>query len=133
MMKKVCDFRRIVLSLAIVVGLLAIPAASVSAAGPNLFTAACNGNTEAAVCNHRTTTDPLTGTNGVIGKVTKVVALFGGAVAVIIMITGGFMYVLSGGDAGKVSRAKDTLIYAAVGLVVIALAQSIIVFVIDRV
>lgn len=126
-------FRSVIASLMIALGAPVLLTVSVYAAGPNLFTNACNGNTQSAVCGKQVTTDPLTGPNGLIGKVTKVVALFAGVVAVVIMMIGGFMYVLSNGDSGKVSTAKDTILYAAVGLVVIALGQTIIVFVIDRV
>lgn len=132
-MKVIRNLRASICTLALLVGLTGVPAASAYAAGPNLFNSACNGNTSAAVCGQQTTSDPLTGPNGVVPKVTRVVAMFAGAVAVIIMITGGFMYVLSGGDSGKVSRAKDTIIYAAVGLAVIALGQAVVIFVLDKV
>ena len=126
-------FLRSMVGLIITLGLWGLVAAPAYAAGPNLFTNACNGNTQAAVCSGQTTSDPLVGPDGVIGKVTKLIALFAGVVAVIMMIVGGFMYVISNGDTGKVSTAKDTLIYAGVGLIVIALGQTIIVFVIDRI
>jgi hypothetical protein len=123
-----------IVSLLVVVSLSALPLASASASGFNVLKQACSGGqaTSSAACSGQTTTDPLTGPNGLIGKVTKLIALFAGIVAVIVMIIGGFMYVLSGGDSGKVSLAKDTLVYAAVGLVVIVLGQAIIVFVINR-
>jgi hypothetical protein len=109
------------------------PSASVAAANTGIFKGACSGTSQGAICSaNQNTTDPLTGPNGVMGKVTRAVSLFAGVVAVIIVITGGFMYVLSNGDSGKVATAKNTIIYAAVGLVVIAVGQSIIIFVIDR-
>jgi hypothetical protein len=49
------------------------------------------------------------------------------------VIFGGFLYVTSAGDAGKVKKAKDTLLYAAVGLVVIVVARVIVIFVINKV
>ena len=113
-------------------GLMALPLASVSAAGADILNNACNGNTEAAVCSKQAAGDPLVGPNGLIGKVTRDVALWAGIIAVIIMIIGGFMYITSAGDSGKVSRAKDTIIYAAVGLVVIVVGQAIIIFVLDK-
>jgi nitrate reductase gamma subunit len=127
-------FKLYLLSIAMAFGLLALPFASASAAGYDPFSGACpSGSSEGAVCSTKTTTDPLTGTDGLISKVTKIIAIFSGVAAVIIIIIGGFMYVTSGGDSGKVSVAKDTIIYACVGLVVIVLGQSIIIFVIDRV
>lgn len=120
-------------------GTLVVPTIAFAATpAQGIFSQACNAssdeaNTQSAACADQQTTDPLTGPNGTLGKVTRDVALFAGVTAVIIMIIGGFMYILSGGDSGKVSTAKDTILYAAVGLVVIAIAQTIIEFVIDRI
>ncbi len=64
----------------------------------------------------------------------KAVNLFSfivGAVAVIMIIYGGFRYITSGGDSGSVGTAKNTLIYAIVGLIIVALAQIIVRFVLS--
>jgi len=55
-----------------------------------------------------------------------------GVVAVIMIIFGGFRYITSGGDSGNISSAKQTIIFAIVGLVVVALAQIIVRFVLSR-
>lgn len=52
-----------------------------------------------------------------------------GAVAVIMIIFGGFRYVLSGGDSSSVTAAKNTILYAVIGLVVAILAYAIVHFV----
>lgn len=52
-----------------------------------------------------------------------------GAVAVIMIIYGGFKFVTSGGDADGTKAARNTIIYAAIGLAVVLLAQSIVYFV----
>lgn len=52
-----------------------------------------------------------------------------GILAVIVIIVSGIFYIISAGDAGKVKRAKDTLMYAVVGLVVAILAYAIVNFV----
>lgn len=56
-----------------------------------------------------------------------------GVIAVIMIIVGGFRYITSGGDSGNVSGAKNTLIYAIVGLIIVALAQFIVNFVLTNV
>ena len=43
-------------------------------------------------------------------------------IAVVVMIIGGITYMTSSGDAGKVKKAKDTILYGIIGLVVCALA-----------
>jgi len=50
---------------------------------------------------------------------------------VIMIIVGGFRYITSGGESGNVSGAKNTLIYAIVGLVIVALAQIIVHYVLN--
>ena len=60
---------------------------------------------------------------------TKIVGIFSiivGIVAVIMIIYGGFRYITSGGESGSVSNAKNTLIYAIIGLIIVALAQFIV-------
>jgi predicted permease len=54
-----------------------------------------------------------------------------GAVAIIMIIYGGFRYITSGGDSNRVGSAKNTLIYAIVGLIIVALAQVIVHFVLN--
>ena len=52
-----------------------------------------------------------------------------GLVAVIMVIVGGFKYITSGGDSSNTSSAKSTIIYALIGLMVAALAQVLVHFV----
>jgi hypothetical protein len=68
-------------------------------------------------------------TSGLYTLAANVVNIFSvivGIVAVIMIIYGGFKYITSGGDSGNVSGAKNTLIYAIVGLIIVALAQFIV-------
>lgn len=52
-----------------------------------------------------------------------------GALAVLIIVIAALQYVISAGDAQKVAKAKDAIIYALVGLVVAILAYAIVNFV----
>ena len=56
-----------------------------------------------------------------------------GIVAVIVMIIGGVLYMTSSGDAGKVKKAKDTILYGVIGLIVVALSFAIVNFVISNI
>lgn len=56
-----------------------------------------------------------------------------GLVCVIVIIIGGVNYMTSTGDAGKVKKAKDTILYGVIGLVVCALAFAIVNFVIGSI
>ncbi len=54
-----------------------------------------------------------------------------GFVCVVVMIIGGVNYMTSTGDAGKVKKAKDTILYGLIGLIVCALAFALVQFVIN--
>lgn len=68
----------------------------------------------------------------VANQVVNVFSLVVGAIAVIMIIVGGFRYITSGGSSDKIGSAKNTLIYAIVGLIIVALAQIIVHFVLNR-
>jgi hypothetical protein len=72
----------------------------------------------------------LFGASGIFTTITNVLLFIIGAISVIMIIVGGLRYVVSGGDASKVSAAKNTILYAVVGIVVAILAYAIINFVI---
>jgi len=76
--------------------------------------------------------DPAEKVNTLIAQVINIFSLVVGVVSVIMIIIGGLKYITSGGDAGNVSGAKNTILYAVIGLVVVALAQVIVRFVLDR-
>lgn len=72
----------------------------------------------------------LFGNNGVFKQVTNTILYIVGIIAVIMLIIGGIRYVISGGDAKKVTDAKNTVLYAIIGLVISFLAFAIVNFVI---
>jgi hypothetical protein len=55
----------------------------------------------------------------VVGILAKVV----GVIAVIMIIFSGFRYVMAGGDSNSINSAKNTLVYALIGLAIAVLAQ----------
>ena len=55
-----------------------------------------------------------------------------GIIAVVMIMVGGLKYMTSQGDSANVASAKNTILYAVIGLVVVALAQVIVKFVLDR-
>ena len=67
--------------------------------------------------------------DSLLAKIINIISIIVGIIAVIMIIIGGFKYITSGGDSGKVSSAKNTIIYAVVGLIIVALAQFIVKFV----
>lgn len=56
-----------------------------------------------------------------------------GLIAVVVIIVGGIQYVTSGGDPGKAAKAKNVILYAVIGLIIVLLAAVITNFVIGAV
>jgi len=70
--------------------------------------------------------------NTTVKTVINILSVVVGAVAVIMVIMAGFRYITSAGDSNKIASAKNTLIYALVGLAIVMLAQLIVQFVINK-
>jgi hypothetical protein len=71
--------------------------------------------------------------NSILKKVINILSVLVGAIAVIMIIIGGFRYVTSAGNDSGVQAAKKTIMYALIGLVVVALAQVIVHFVLNNI
>lgn len=91
---------------------------------------ACLG-TDTQTCN--AASDPNGSVNRLITTIINILSLVVGVVSVVMIIIGGLRYITSGGDSGNVTNAKNTILYAIVGLVIVALAQIIVHFVLARV
>ena len=65
----------------------------------------------------------------VIQGILNVVISIAGIIAVIFVIVGGVQYMTSSGDPSKTKKAKDTILYSVIGLIVCALAFAIVNFV----
>lgn len=74
----------------------------------------------------------LFGTGGIFQVVTNILLFLIGAISVIMLIIGGIRYVVSGGDSTAVSAAKNTILYAIVGILVAFLAYAAVNFVITQ-
>lgn len=70
---------------------------------------------------------------GVFQNVVNVLIFLVGAISVIMLIIGAIRYVVSGGDPSGTKGAKDTILYAIIGIVVAAAAFGIVTFVISSI
>ncbi len=68
-----------------------------------------------------------------VGSLLMTVYIIAGIVAVVVIVIGGVRYTVSGGDPSGVKAAKDTVLYAVVGLIVVMMAAAITQFVINNV
>ncbi len=80
-------------------------------------------------CN---TTDTSGAINNTISTVINVISVIVGAVAVVMIVVGGFRYVTSAGNPEGAKSARNTILYAIIGLVIVALAQLIVHFVLSK-
>lgn len=74
---------------------------------------------------------PATGSQ--VETILRLVFIIAGVVCVIVITIAGLNYVLSSGDPQKVSKAKDTILYAVIGLAVSILAFAIVSFVLGKI
>lgn len=126
--------KRIFLSLAILtVSLFTLSALTPSFAYATAQTDICSGVGGGTASNGTCTTSSGLTVTGVIKTIVGVLSWVIGVVAVIMVMISGFKYITSGGDSNAVSSAKSTLIYAIVGLMIVALAQFLVHFVLNTV
>ncbi|HUD08345.1 MAG TPA: hypothetical protein VMQ52_04665 [Candidatus Saccharimonadales bacterium] len=67
--------------------------------------------------------------HGVLADILNILSVVAGFIAVIMIIIGGLRYVMSGGNDNAVASAKNLIIYAIVGIIVVAIAQAIVHFI----
>jgi Type IV secretion system pilin len=109
---------------------LALPsgALAANACSPNLQNPLQSG----ADCSHANgTSNNLFATNGVFQTVANTLIFLVGAVSVVFLIIGGLRYVISNGDSKQVEAAKNTILYAIIGIVVAVIAFALVQFVIN--
>lgn len=75
------------------------------------------------------TPDNLFGAGGIFTTIVNILLYIIGAIAVIMLIIGGIRYVTSGGDSSAVTAAKNTILYAIIGIIIALLAYAIVNFV----
>lgn len=90
---------------------------------------AANGMINVNTVNNGSGSDLSAAVIGIINGVVGVLSL----VCVVVIIIGGINYMTSSGDAGKVKKAKDTILYGIIGLVVCVLAFAIVNFVVANI
>jgi hypothetical protein len=114
---------------ALTLAFAAVPAYAACPAGNNVTTSTVSDGASCA--------DDNAGQGKTLPQVIKTivtVAMFIlGALSVLMLIYGGITYSTSAGDSGKITKAKHTIMYAIVGLVVALLAYSIVGFILDNI
>ena len=69
----------------------------------------------------------------IVVPVINILSTIVGALSVIMVIVGGFRYVVSAGDPTRAKSARSTIIYALVGISVVVFAQTIVKYVVNKI
>ena len=93
---------------------------------------ALDGTVQGGVNAARGTDVPSTllGDGGVLSTIVNTMLFIIGFLSVVMLIFGGLRYIISGGNAAAVTAAKNTILYAIVGLIIAIFAYAIVNFVI---
>lgn len=113
---------------ALVLGLSFAMPASAQTANCDPTTGGALGGADCAAENSNTP-ESLFATGGIFQTIVNVLLFLVGAIAVIMLIFGGIRYVTSGGDQNSVTAAKNTIMYAIIGIIVAVLAYAVVNFV----
>lgn len=114
------------------ISLSAVVTPSVFAATGESKNDVCEGLGSISSGNNNCGNAPGPSVNKIVTVVVNLISIVAGVIAVIMIIVAGFNYITSSGDPTKISHAKDSLIYAMIGLVIVALAQFIVQYALAR-
>lgn len=121
--------KKLLLCLVVFASLLVFGTSAMAATG---LEDVCTGEAaNSPVCQERAGAgqNPLVGPSGIITRATQVVVYVAGIAAVIMVIIGGIRYITSGGDSNSINSAKNTILYAIIGIVVAVIGQALVSFV----
>ncbi len=121
--------RKTLLKLLLIPALLLLPAATFSAPAYACGSSSAAQKVSEGIDGATGATCNDSGIQTAISTAVTILSIIVGIAAIIVIILSGFKYITSGGDAAKVGNAKNTLIYAMVGLAVAALAQLLVHFI----
>jgi glucan phosphoethanolaminetransferase (alkaline phosphatase superfamily) len=69
----------------------------------------------------------------IIKSIINIILVFAGILAVLMIVIGGIRYITSDGDSSRASQAKNTILYAIIGLIVAILSYAIVNFVLTNI
>ena len=121
-------FTKILTAGILMIGLLGVFTPAVSAA--NGINICSEENQNSVYCQNKDKGEGQV--NGIIKTIVEVLLMAVGAISIIMIVIGGILFALSSGDAQKAAKARNTVLYAVVGLAVSLFASAIVNFVFNR-
>lgn len=126
-------FKLVLISLSFL-GLTILNSSNLLAA--NVFSS-CSSNSKLSstnicksISNNNSTGNPI---NNIIDSILGVITYIAGILAVILILVSGYRFVTSGGNPNAITQARQTLMYALIGIIVVAVSQSLILFIFSKV
>ena len=120
-------FTKILTAGILMIGLLGVFTPAVSAA--NGINICSEENQNSVYCQNKDKGEDQV--NGIIKTIVEVLLTAVGAISIIMIVIGGILFALSSGDTQKAAKARSTILYAVVGLIVSVFASAIVNFVFD--
>jgi len=125
--------KRTLLALFAALSIIAVSLVTVPVSAQDPLNQACGGlgpGSQSTTCSGRSAIiNPVI---VVLVKVIEMLLVVIGVAAVIVIIIAGFRYITSSGDPNTVNSAKNTILFAVIGLVVAIVARVIVAFVVNR-
>ncbi|HSX30401.1 MAG TPA: hypothetical protein VLE99_00585 [Candidatus Saccharimonadales bacterium] len=125
--------KRALLTLLLVISFAGLPGVAYADNPLNQACSNISSSSASPVCESGSSATAQKGPVAVMLKAAKLLAVFSGITAVIIILVGGAMYVTAGGDAKKVETGRNTIMGAVIGLVIVAAAETIVIFVLNQI
>lgn len=119
--------KNIIISLTLLAGVGAFVLAPAPVGAVNLIEDTCKVDPNATICNSKGETS-----DSLVKSIVNTLLLLLGIAAVIVIIVAGIMYAVSGGEAAQITKAKNAILYAIIGLVVAFSAYALVNWVLDR-
>lgn len=116
------------ITISVVGGLVLVPA--ISNADSALKQDACQGVSQLGGSGCTSAADTTVST--IIQTVVTILSIIVGFIAVVMIIVGGLKMITSNGDSNAIASARSTVVYALIGLIIVALAQILVHFVLHK-
>ena len=124
---------RLIIALALVLGVSAPVLAINTVTYADAKSSVCDGiaaTGSTTTCDSSGSASAESAVQALVKNIINIFSWVAGVVSVIMVMLGGFWYITSNGDAAKATKGRTTITYALVGLVIVALSQVIVRFVI---
>jgi hypothetical protein len=131
------SFKGLLLSfLSTIVAFMMISPSVLAASAQEDLTEVCQKNPSSSLCKgYKQGEEATPGDNAMltlIKRIINILSFVAGALAVFMVIFGGFKYITSAGESQKAASGRQTILYALIGIIVVVLARQLILFAVDR-